>query len=70
MVITGGYIEEAIAVDITTGLSKCKIYIRTYVDKDLNPDLWDSSSSLRKSQVNPGDVGSYGGIVFEMPAWC
>ena len=70
MVLTGGYIEEAIAVDINTGLNKCKIYIRTYVDKELNPDLWDTSSSLRKSQVNPGDVGSYGGIVFEMPGWC
>ena len=70
MELTGGYIEEAIAVDVNTGLSKCAIYIRTYVVKDLNPDLWDASSALRKSQANPGDVGSYGGIIFELPSWC
>ena len=70
MELTGGYIEEAIAVDVNTGLSKCAIYIRTYVVKDLNPDLWDASSALRKSQANPGDVGGYGGIIFELPSWC
>ncbi len=70
MEISGGYLEEAIVVDVNSGLSTCALYIRTYVDKDLNPDLWDSSSSLRKSQTNSGDVGSYGGTVFEMPSWC
>ena len=33
MVITGGYIEEAIAVDVNTGLDACAINIRTFVDK-------------------------------------
>jgi len=70
MEISGGYLEEAIVVDVNSGLSTCALYIRTYVDKDLNPDLWDSSSSLRKSQTNSGDVGSYGGTVFEMPSLC
>ena len=70
MEISGGYLEEAIVVDVNTGLSKCALYIRTYVVKDLNPDLWDSSSSLRNSQKNSGDVGSYGGTVFELPSWC
>ena len=59
MQITGGYIEETIAVDINTGHSKCAIYIRTYVVKDLNPDLYAS-----------GMEGSYGGKVFELPSWC
>ena len=59
MQITGGYIEETIAVDINTGHSKCAIYIRTYVVKDLNPNLWA-----------PAMEGSYGGKVFELPSWC
>ena len=39
MVITGGYIEEAIAVDLNPGSGPCprkSINIRTYVDKDIN----------------------------------
>ena len=35
MVITGGYIEEAIAVDVNTGLDACAINIRTFVDKKI-----------------------------------
>ena len=70
MEITGGYLEEVIAVDVGTGLSSCAIYIRTYVNKDLNPDAYDASSAFRQSQANPDDVGSYGGKIFEMPTWC
>ena len=58
MQITGGYVEETIAVDINTGHSKCAIYIRTYVVKDLNPNLWA-----------PAMEGSYRGKVFELPSW-
>ena len=36
MELTGGYIEETIAVDINTGHKSCAIYIRTYVDRNLN----------------------------------
>ena len=70
MEITGGYGQDTIAIDVNTGLSKCALYIRTYVVKDLNPDLWNTSSVARKSQPAPGDVGSYGGTLFEMPVWC
>ena len=70
MEITGGYGQDTIAVDVNTGLSKCKLYIRTYVVKSLNPDLYDASSAARKSQPNPGDVGSYGGQLFELSSWC
>ena len=70
MEISGGYLEEAIVVDVNTGLSNCKLYIRTYVVKSLNPDLYDASSAARKSQPNPGDVGSYGGQLFELSSWC
>ena len=52
MEISGGYLEEAIVVDVNTGLSKCALYIRTYVVKDLNPDQWSASSSYRNSQPN------------------
>ena len=55
MVITGGYIEEAIAVDINTGLSDCAINVRTYPIKSLNPDTWNSG---------------YGRKLFNMPIWC
>ena len=41
MELTGGYIEEAIAVDINTGRKSCAIYIRTYVDKNLNASPWE-----------------------------
>ena len=70
MEITGGYLEEVIAVDVGTGLSSCAIYIRTYVNKDLNPDAYDTSSAFRQSQANPDDVGSYGGKIFDLPSWC
>ena len=70
MEITGGFGQDTIALDVNTGLSNCALYIRTYVVKDLNPDLWDTSSAARKSQPNPGDVGSYGGKIFELPSWC
>ena len=46
MVITGGYIEEAIAVDVNTGLDGCAINIRTYVDKKLNPAPWEYGQTL------------------------
>ncbi|MBH32031.1 MAG: hypothetical protein CMD90_00070 [Gammaproteobacteria bacterium] len=55
MVITGGYIEETIAVDINTGHSSCAIYVRTYPVQSLNPEIWSSG---------------YGGKVFNMPSWC
>ena len=55
MEITGGYIEETIAVDITTSSSKqnCQISIRTFVDKNLNDSPW-----------------TYRDTTFEMPSWC
>ena len=68
MQITGGFADYRIAVDVNTGLSSCAIYLRTYVDKVLNPDLYDPA--LRGSHANPGDVGSYGGKLFELPSWC
>ena len=46
MELTGGYIEEAIAVDINTGRSDCAIYIRTFVDKDLNDSPWEYGATL------------------------
>ena len=64
MEITGGYGQDTIAIDVNTGLSKCALNIRTYVVKDLNPDLWNTSSVARKSQPAPGDVGSMGELVF------
>jgi prepilin-type N-terminal cleavage/methylation domain-containing protein len=48
MELTGGYIEEAIAVDINTGRDKCAIYVRTYVSKDLNPSPWEFGATLFK----------------------
>ena len=48
MVITGGYIEEAIAVDVNTGLDACAINIRTFVDKKLNPSPWEYGQTLFK----------------------
>ena len=48
MVITGGYIEEAIAVDVNTGLDGCAINIRTYVDQKLNPAPWEYGQTLFK----------------------
>ena len=48
MELTGGYIEEAIAVDVNTGRDKCAIYLRTYVSKDLNPSPWEFGGTLFK----------------------
>jgi prepilin-type N-terminal cleavage/methylation domain-containing protein len=48
MELTGGYIEEAIAVDVNTGQNKCAIYVRTYVSKDLNPSPWEFGGTLFK----------------------
>jgi hypothetical protein len=48
MELTGGYIEEAIAVDVSTGRDKCAIYVRTYVSKDLNPSPWEFGGTLFK----------------------
>jgi prepilin-type N-terminal cleavage/methylation domain-containing protein len=44
--LTGGYIEETIAVDINTGRKKCAIYIRTFVDKNLNNSPWEYGGTL------------------------
>ena len=48
MVITGGYIEEAIAVDISPGDDACAINVRTYVNQDLNPAPWEYGRTLFK----------------------
>jgi len=55
MVITGGYIEEAIAVDINTGLSSCAINVRTYPARNLNPQIYSTG---------------YNNKLFSMPIWC
>ena len=46
MELTGGYIEEAIAVDINTGRKSCAIYIVTFVDKNLNDPPWQYGGTL------------------------
>ena len=46
MELTGGYIEEAIAVDITTGRKACAIYIVTWVDKKLNDPPWQYGGTI------------------------
>ena len=48
MEITGGYIEETIAVDINPGDDKCAINVRTYVNQDLNPAPWEYGQTLFK----------------------
>ena len=48
MVITGGYIEEAIAVDISPGDDACAINVRTYVDQNLNDAPWEYGRTLFK----------------------
>ena len=48
MVLTGGYIEEAIAVDISPGDDACAINVRTYVNQDLNPAPWEYGRTLFK----------------------
>ena len=40
MELTGGYLEETITVDVTTGRKSCAIYIQTFVDKNLNDAPW------------------------------
>jgi len=45
MEITGGYIEETIAVDVNTGRG-CGIYIHTFVSKELNPSPWTYGGTL------------------------
>ena len=55
MVITGGYIEEAIAVDINTGLSSCAINVRTFPVQHLNPQIYSTG---------------YNNKLFTMPIWC
>ena len=39
MEITGGYLEEAITVDVNPGKNPCQISLRTFALKKLNPDL-------------------------------
>ena len=46
MELTGGYIEEAIAVDITTGRKKCAIYVQTFVDKKINDPPWEYGGTI------------------------
>ena len=46
MELTGGYIEETIAVDVTTGRKKCAIYVSTFVDKKLNDAPWQYGGTL------------------------
>ena len=46
MELTGGYLEETITVDVNTGRKSCAIYIRTFVDKDLNDFPWEYGGSL------------------------
>ena len=46
MELTGGYIEEAIAVDINTGRKSCAIYIVTFVDKNLNDPPWQYGGTI------------------------
>ena len=43
MELTGGYLEETITVDVTTGRKSCVIYIQTFVDKNLNDAPWSVS---------------------------
>ena len=46
MELTGGYIEETIAVDVTTGRKKCAIYVSTFVDKKLNDAPWQYGGTI------------------------
>ena len=46
MELTGGYIEETIAVDVNTGRKKCAIYVSTFVDKKLNDAPWQYGGTL------------------------
>ena len=46
MELTGGYLEETITVDVNTGRKTCAIYIRTFVDKNLNDSPWEYGGTL------------------------
>ena len=46
MELTGGYLEETITVDINTGHKSCAVYIRTYVDKNLNDSPWEYGGTV------------------------
>ena len=46
MELTGGYLEETITVDVNTGKKSCAIYIRTFVDKNLNDSPWEYGGTL------------------------
>lgn len=48
MKITGGYIEETIAVDTNPGDDRCAIMIRTYVDKKYNDSPYTYKPTLFK----------------------
>ena len=48
MELTGGYLEETITVDVTTGRKSCAIYIQTFVDKNLNDAPWSYGGTLLK----------------------
>ena len=39
MEITGGYLEEAITIDLSPGNRPCQISVRTFVSKDYNQSL-------------------------------
>tara|TARA_Y100000031_G_C7976494_1_gene272783 strand:- start:54 stop:557 length:504 start_codon:yes stop_codon:yes gene_type:complete len=56
MVITGGYIEEAIAVDLNPRIGPCplkSIWVRTYVDRAINKSNYE-----------------YKPTIFYLPSWC
>ena len=40
MELTGGYLEETITVDVTTGRKSCAIYIQTFVDKGFKGNIF------------------------------
>ena len=46
MELTGGYLEETITVDINTGHKSCAVYIRTFVDKNLNASPWEYGGTV------------------------
>ena len=46
MELTGGYLEETITVDVTTGRKSCAIYIQTFVDKNLNDAPWSYGGTI------------------------
>ena len=46
MELTGGYLEETITVDINTGHKSCAVYIRTFVDRNLNASPWEYGGTV------------------------